>query len=252
MLGDILFFDNNRALQAKPVGGEGARDGVVPQALANLGENGDLVVYGPQDGLVMLDAGVCCFLALVQQELHMFCMRCEQGHQPTEVYILIGAMEGEGIGRTTTKHRAALDGGIDLDVLGRGRRLRACRHFDQWLIINPPKCSQRLVLFVTAGSLPLLSSLGRWGAATVGSEERPGRGAIRVCVEPVEMPNAPGRRELQGRQVAQAPEDMERKEVGPPELGMGEGTSRNDGWWGRGARAAGGWLCGGEGGRWMD
>lgn len=78
MLGNVLFFDDDGALQAEPIGSQGARDTIVTQALANLWEDRDLVVYGAQDGLVMLDAGICGFLVLLQQKLHMFYMLCER------------------------------------------------------------------------------------------------------------------------------------------------------------------------------
>lgn len=78
MLGNVLFLDNDGALQAEPIRSEGAGDTTIAQTLANLWEDRDLVVYGAQNGLVMLDAGICCFLALLQQTLHMFYMLCER------------------------------------------------------------------------------------------------------------------------------------------------------------------------------
>lgn len=65
MLGNVFFFDDDGALQAKPVGGERAGDSIVPQALANLWEDRDLIEYGAQDGFVVLDAGVCYLLTLI-------------------------------------------------------------------------------------------------------------------------------------------------------------------------------------------
>lgn len=78
MLGDILLFYYNGTLKAEPVGGEGAGYGIVAQAPANLWEDGDLVENGAQDGLVVLDAGICSFLALIQQTLYMLCVMCQR------------------------------------------------------------------------------------------------------------------------------------------------------------------------------
>lgn len=78
MLGDVFFFDYNRALQTEPVGGEGGGDSIVGQAPTNLWDDGNIVKYSAQNGLVVLDAGVCDFLALLQETLHMFCVLCER------------------------------------------------------------------------------------------------------------------------------------------------------------------------------
>lgn len=76
MLGDVLLLDDDGALQAEVIRGQAGGDGIVLDSLADLGNNGDLVIDLAQDGLVVLDAGVYGLLALVHETLHMFCMLC--------------------------------------------------------------------------------------------------------------------------------------------------------------------------------
>lgn len=72
----VGFLYDDRALKAQVVcidGGSGSR---TSQGLANLGDEGNIIVYGAQGGLVMLNAVVCGLLVMVHKTLHMFCMQC--------------------------------------------------------------------------------------------------------------------------------------------------------------------------------
>lgn len=174
MFGNILFLDDVGALQAEPIGSKRAGDGVIAYALADLRHDRDVVINGAQNGLVMLDAGICRFLALIQKALHMFCSLCVS--ICLRIFLHLAASQRQR-GRTTTKHGAALNGWIDLDILGRSRRLRARRHFGHFLVGLSTEC--RLLLAELGGLVVCRETLWKkYSFARAGRWEwnAPGRG----------------------------------------------------------------------------
>lgn len=72
----VGFLNDDGALKAQVICIDRGSRSRTSQGFADLSDERDIIVYGAQSGLVMLNAVVCGLLVMVHKTLHMFCMLC--------------------------------------------------------------------------------------------------------------------------------------------------------------------------------